>query len=206
MSAIVKIVTRDGILSTEKNITAHIKLGWSLFGQPFPLQGNAAQVMMKSSDVVPEDPGHYMIVQKDGLATLEMQMTVLLSQGYIAYGSGFQVYGMPAQAVIFGNVPVMGADVTGTTDADLMTWAASQTFQLVSAVRDANSAIVTAKIVWPDGVSGDFTTDVFNTNFPGAIDAWHATYGTVPPRLITQLPVTRDSNGAVIAQPAIAIH
>lgn len=88
---------------------------------------------------------------------------------------------------------------------NLETWASAQTFQLVSATRDANSAIVSATIVWPDGISGVFTTDIFSVDFPGAIDAWHATYAGNPAKLITQTVVTRDANGAVTAQPAITI-
>lgn len=88
---------------------------------------------------------------------------------------------------------------------NLETWANAQTFQLVSATRDANGAIETANIVWPDGVTGVFTTDVASIEFPGAIDAWHATYAGIPAKLITQTAVTRDANGAVIAQPAITI-
>lgn len=53
---------------------------------------------------------------------------------------------------------------------NLSTWAYSQTFRLVSATRDSNEAIVTADIVWPDGVTGTFTTDLASTAFPGAID------------------------------------
>lgn len=87
----------------------------------------------------------------------------------------------------------------------LETWANAQTFQLVSATRDANSAIITASIVWPDGITGVFTTDLASVDFPGAIDAWHATYAGTPAKLITQASVTRDDNGAVIVQPAITI-
>lgn len=89
--------------------------------------------------------------------------------------------------------------------ASLLSWAYTQSFQLVSSTRDANSAIVSASIVWPDGVLGVFTTDVASTAFPGAIDAWHATYSSTPSKLITQPTVTRDANGAVLTQPAITI-
>lgn len=88
---------------------------------------------------------------------------------------------------------------------DLMNWAYTTSFRLVSATRDANGAIIAANIIWPDGVAGVFTTDTASTAFPGAIDAWHATYASVPAKLITQLAVTRDAEGAVIAQPAITI-
>lgn len=112
---------------------------------------------------------------------------------------------IPGQPVV---VPVEVAQFIRGTDGvqyNLETWANAQTFQLVSATRDANSAIITASIVWPDGIAGVFTTDLASVDFPGAIDAWHATYAGTPAKLITQLAVTRDANGAVIAQPAIII-
>lgn len=92
-----------------------------------------------------------------------------------------------------------------TSLSNLFSWAYGSLFQVSSATRDTNGAIVTANITWPDGIRGVFTTDVASVSFPGAIDAWHATYLSTPSKTITQLAVTRDINGAVIAQPAITI-
>jgi hypothetical protein len=89
--------------------------------------------------------------------------------------------------------------------AMLLAWALTQAFQVVTATRDTNGVIVTASIIWPDGTAGVFTTDVASTAFPGAIDAWHATYAGTPSKTITQPAVTRDADGAVIAQPTITI-
>lgn len=97
------------------------------------------------------------------------------------------------------------ASAAAVVNYNLSTWAYGNIFRLVSATRDANSAIVTANIVWPDGVAGVFTTDSASTAFPGAVDAWHATYLGSPAKTITQAAVTRDANGAVTAQPAITI-
>lgn len=88
---------------------------------------------------------------------------------------------------------------------NLVTWSYTQAFQLVSATRDSNGAIITASIVWPDGILGVFTTDIASVAFPGAIDAWHATYIGLTAKTITQPVVTRDSIGAVVIQPAIII-
>ncbi|MBB3004341.1 hypothetical protein FHX57_006723 [Paraburkholderia tropica] len=98
------------------------------------------------------------------------------------------------------------ATINTIQQSSLLNWAYGNIFRLVSATRDSNEAIVTASIIWPDGATGTFTTDVASTAFPGAIDAWHATYvnGSVS-HTITQPAVTRDANGAVIAQPAITI-
>jgi len=96
--------------------------------------------------------------------------------------------------------------VNTIAQSSLLQWAYASAFQLVSATRDANEAIVAASIMWPDGATGTFTTDIASTAFPGAIDAWHATHvlsGVT--KTVTQTAVTRDANGAVIAQPAITI-
>lgn len=87
----------------------------------------------------------------------------------------------------------------------LLTWAQTQNFQLVSGTRDDNGALTSASIVWPDGAAGVFTADVISEDFPGAVDAWHATYAGTPARTVTQPAVTRDANGAVTVQPAITI-
>ncbi|OBR52317.1 hypothetical protein [Paraburkholderia tropica] len=98
------------------------------------------------------------------------------------------------------------ATINTIQQSSLLQWAYGNIFQLVSATRDSNEAIVTASIVWPDGSAGTFITDVASTAFPGAIDAWHATYvnGAIT-HTVTQPTVTRDANGAVTAQPAITI-
>lgn len=90
--------------------------------------------------------------------------------------------------------------------AQLAEWALSEDFRLVSGSRNSDGAITTAVIEWPDGAAGTFTADVLSTAFPGATDAWHATYaGASGTRTVTQPAVTRDGNGAVTAQPAITI-
>lgn len=90
----------------------------------------------------------------------------------------------------------------------LLAWTYAQAFRLVSATRDANGAITTASVVWPDGSTGTFTTDTASTSFPGAIDAYHVTYvnGATGTKTLTQVAVTRDSTtGAVTAQPALVV-
>lgn len=106
-----------------------------------------------------------------------------------------------------GSKKVLVTDLVsyGESARSLLAWAYASAFRLVSAVRDQNGAIVTANIIWPDGVAGVFTTDVTSVEFPGAIDAWHATYASTPPKSVVQAAVTRDTNGAVTAQPAITI-
>lgn len=89
---------------------------------------------------------------------------------------------------------------------NLPTWALSQNFRLVdSVVRNDDDALVSANIEWPDGKAGTFTADVLSTEFPGAIDAWHATYAGPPAKLITQPSYTRNANGAVMTMPKITI-
>lgn len=88
----------------------------------------------------------------------------------------------------------------------LLDWGYSQSYRLVSATRDANEAITTASVVWPDGATGTFTTDTASTAFPGAIDAYHVTHVLAGvTKTVTQSAVTRDAGGAVTAQPALTV-
>lgn len=118
-----------------------------------------------------------------------------------------------AQAINF-----VGDGVTATLDngvltvgigSDILTnlkiWAYAQAFAVISATRNANNVITTASIVWPDGATGIFTAVTINTTF-NTIDAWHATHilsGVT--KTVTQTAVTRNSSGAVIAQPVLTI-
>jgi hypothetical protein len=99
----------------------------------------------------------------------------------------------------------VGFDLKTDKSVSLLSWAYTQSFRLVSSTRDSNGAIISASIIWPDDVAGVFTTDVASVTFPGAIDAWHATYLATTTKTITQPAVTRDVSGAVTAQPAIII-
>jgi hypothetical protein len=73
--------------------------------------------------------------------------------------------------------------------------------------RDGNGAATSAPVVWPDGITGTYTADTVSTAFPGAVDAYHITYGTSPVvRTYTQAAVTRDSStGAVTNRPALTV-
>lgn len=115
-----------------------------------------------------------------------------------------------ADAQRFAHLIVLGtplpAPMPEATIAQLAEWAISEDFRLVSATRNANGAITSATIEWPDGAAGTFTADLLSVAFPGATDAWHASYvGLSGTRTITQPAVTRDADGAVASQPAIVI-
>lgn len=72
--------------------------------------------------------------------------------------------------------------------------------------RDANGAATSAPVVWPDGSPGTYTADAVSTAFPGAVDAWHITYGSPVTKTVTQPAVTRDStNGTVTNRPAMTV-
>lgn len=109
--------------------------------------------------------------------------------------------------IITGQTGEGGPAVDYTLGVTLNQWGLVQAFQLVSATRDSNGAIVSASIVWPDGSTGTFTTDVASVNFPGAVDAWHATYVYAAGMLTIRQPaITRDTKGAVTIQPALTIE
>jgi hypothetical protein len=88
----------------------------------------------------------------------------------------------------------------------ILGWVYGQAFRVVTANRDNNGVIITADVIWPDGASGTFTTDVASIDFPGAIDAYHITHvlGEAT-QTITQPTVTRDTSGLVSSQPALIL-
>jgi hypothetical protein len=110
---------------------------------------------------------------------------------------------------IVGNAFTDLANIVGTVAGanSLLGWTYSNAYALTSIVRNSNSAVVSGTTVWPDNSTGVFITDTFSTAFSGAIDAYHITYvpATGSTKTITQPLLTRDSNGAVIAQPALII-
>ena len=74
-----------------------------------------------------------------------------------------------------------------------------------SITRDANDAVLSASVVWPDGAPGTFTATVVSTSFPGAVDAYTVTYGSPVIRTYTQPAMTRNANGAVSSRPALVV-
>ncbi|BCG50063.1 hypothetical protein [Ralstonia phage RP13] len=114
--------------------------------------------------------------------------------------------GTPKTQELRDNFQAAKNDIEAIQNQYLLIWASTQTFTLVSGTRDSNGALLSANLLWPDGATGAFAADVVSTSFPGAVDAWHAThFDGVTTKTITQALVTRDSNGGVIAQPAITI-
>lgn len=88
--------------------------------------------------------------------------------------------------------------------AQLKTWALSEAYTVLSATRNANNVVTSASVKWPDGTTGTFTATTINTTF-NAIDAYTITYDSDPVKTITQSAVTRNSSGAVTAQPELTI-
>lgn len=72
--------------------------------------------------------------------------------------------------------------------------------------RDANGAATSAPVEWPDGSPGTYTADTVSTAFPGAVDAYHITYGSPVTKTYTQPLITRDATtGAATNVPAITV-
>lgn len=113
--------------------------------------------------------------------------------------------GAKAVADARGYAQSAAASLAGMNAYNLQTWAVTQAFRLVTATRNSDGAITSAQIEWPDGTTGTYTADALSANFPGATDAWHATYAGSVAKTVTQPAVTRNSEGAVTVQPAITI-
>jgi hypothetical protein len=117
---------------------------------------------------------------------------------------GYQSALSIASPVILENDPQ--APATAVSDA-VMGWVYAQAFRVLEGSRDANGALLSASVVWPDSVTGSFTATTVSTDFPGAVDAYTVTrVQNGITQNYTQPAVTRDPvTGAVTAQPAIII-
>lgn len=71
--------------------------------------------------------------------------------------------------------------------------------------RNSNGAATSAPVTWPDGTPGTYTADALSTAFPGAVDAYHVTYGSPTQKTFTQPLITRDVSGAAVNVPAITV-
>lgn len=116
MEAEVQIVQSTGPSSIDNIVTMQMKLGWALYGSPFVYGGRAAQIMTRGTDVPAGETGDYRIVMKDGMASMQHQLTFMALHGWELYGNTFQVYGQSAQAMVKGFVPIQhGAGQGGGT-------------------------------------------------------------------------------------------
>lgn len=107
-----------------------------------------------------------------------------------------------------GAVVLTGADVGLSNETLMILSRAARNPDLLIAgaiTRDASGAATSASVVWPDGTAGTYTADTVSTAFPGAVDAYHITYGSPATKTFTQPAVTRDSTGAVTNLPALVV-
>lgn len=68
--------------------------------------------------------------------------------------------------------------------------------------RNADGAVTSADVVFPDGNTGTYTALVLSSDFPGAVDSYSITYGG---QTYTQPTVTRNADGAVIDRPELEV-
>jgi hypothetical protein len=117
------------------------------------------------------------------------------------------VNGHPLSADVIVTPADMGLALVENIKLSTLTQWARNFEQIVvgTITRDSNDAITSAPVAWPDGTPGLFTADVLSSSFPGAVDAFHITYGSPVTKTFTQPAMTRNANGAVIALPAIVV-
>jgi hypothetical protein len=135
-----------------------------------------------------------------GPGTLANPLTV---DAYGRYG-GWVDGGVDYDVTVTYNGRVEGVRrvVGAVISAGVVQWAADPDLIIVGAItRDIDGAAIAAGVVWPDGVTGAYVGTP-STAFPGAVDAYTVTRGAAT---YTQPALTRDSNGAVTARPAIVV-
>lgn len=98
------------------------------------------------------------------------------------------------------------AEAAAASLLQVSTWARNPDLLVTGTItRDSNEAATSAPVTWPDGSPGTYTADTLSTAFPGAVDAYHITYGSPVTKTYTQPAITRDAAGAATAVPAIVV-
>lgn len=88
-------------------------------------------------------------------------------------------------------------------EAAYLALAAEPAALMVGAIeRNRSGAVVSAVVIWPDGIRGVFVADEIDER-SGAVNAYHVTYGAT--RRYVQPRVTRDSAGRVVNRPRLQV-
>ena len=110
---------------------------------------------------------------------------------------------------VLGNTPLSAARLRALEDdleAALLQLARDPSQLFAGAVaRDVNGAAISAVVLWPDGVTGNYS-GVASESFPGSVNSYTVTRAGSPTVTFTQPAVTRDgSTGLVVNRPPITI-
>ena len=96
------------------------------------------------------------------------------------------------------------AELLPQSDPRLVENVESKAYQITAAVVDGDGVIVSGTVLWPDGVTGVYTTVTKNVPFL-KVDAYTVTYAGTPAKTVTQPLVTRDGNGEITIKPALIV-
>lgn len=86
----------------------------------------------------------------------------------------------------------------------LTEWVNGEDYQALSLTRDANDLVTSATIRWPDDSTGVLTTTNYNAVL-GVYDGFTLTH-VRSGYTVTQPPVIRNANGAVITKPPLEVQ
>ena len=144
------------------------------------------------------------ILSGDGNATLANPWTV----GNLTFGGGGMQAPAPTPDGELRQLLQVATRVGPQVNSWLTAWAANPVDMMVGNITyNANGAITTAGVVWPDGATGVYTATTLSTTFPGATDEYTVTYVGIGAQqgvnqTVTQPLVTRDAAGRIITRPA----
>lgn len=132
----------------------------------------------------------------------------VLPEGQSAGGPGVSrrsiwIGGLGATAGSVLLAPARAVAATRVDDAAFLQLAAEPTALMVGEIRrDKRGSIISASVLWPDGVAGVFAADEIDDRH-GAVNAYHVTYGTL--RSYVQPLVMRDVAGRVVHRPPLQV-
>ena len=167
------------------------RIGWKIDTQA--AVANVLTVACSGSDVFNRAGG-----------PVTMSVTMLGQAGIAQYNAALSTWVLTSDDLPINQLDLRFGAVLNT---HLIAWFVAGAYQTPAPTYNANSAMTTSTVRWPDGSSGVYTADTLSTVHPGLTDGYHITYVPTSGRTwtVTQPTMTRDANGAVTAQPTITV-
>lgn len=110
---VLTLVQANSAAQLTKEVNNLLGFNYALVGGPFAIDSLPHQMMLRQDDSV--TPGReYILLIRYGENTMINQLDEHLAQGWTLYGNVFTLGHLPVQAVIQGDIPIIGESSSGT--------------------------------------------------------------------------------------------
>lgn len=118
------MVQANSAAQLTKDVNKLLGFNYSLVGAPFAVDSIPHQMMAKGDDSETPDR-EYSLLIRYGEMSMPAQLDDRLDEGWKLYGNVFNLGHLPVQAVVRGDVPVIGGNSGGDGNVETVDWAPS---------------------------------------------------------------------------------